>query len=158
MTLYEINKTLEEAFYECFDPDTGEILGSTEALDALSIKRDEKLDNIACYIKNLSAEAEAIKAEKMKLDARQKTTEKRIDWLKRYLAMNMEAGEKFQNGRVVISWRKSEAVEIADVNMLPEGYCKMKREPMKADIKKALQDGAVIPGAELVVRQNIQVR
>ena len=62
MNLYEIN----EALYGCVDEETGEIIDA-EKLEALSLAFDEKVENIALWIKNLLADAAAIKAEKLKL-------------------------------------------------------------------------------------------
>ena len=57
MTIYEI----DQAIMECVDIETGEII-DTEQLDKLQMERDTKLENVACWIKELTAEAEAIKA------------------------------------------------------------------------------------------------
>lgn len=54
MTLYEIDKSIE-ALVNAVDPDTGEITVDNDALDALLMERDTKVENIACCIKNLSA-------------------------------------------------------------------------------------------------------
>ena len=89
MTLYEINQAIMEAFYRCVDPETGEILDDTKELDDLTIAKDEKVENIALFIKNLTAEAEAIKKEKQALEKRQKTAENRAEWLKKYLSNNL---------------------------------------------------------------------
>ena len=58
MTIYEI----DQAIMECVDLETGEII-DTEQLDKLQMERDAKLENVACWIKDLKAEAEALKAE-----------------------------------------------------------------------------------------------
>ena len=84
MTLYEIQDNIRKAIEQGFDEETGEIL-DTNALEALEIQRDEKIENIALFIKNLKAEAEAIKAEKMNLAKRQQTAENKAEWLKQYL-------------------------------------------------------------------------
>ena len=59
MTLYEIDK----AIMECVDLETGEII-DTEQLDKLTMEREAKLENVACWIKELKVEAEALKAGK----------------------------------------------------------------------------------------------
>lgn len=56
MTLYEINN----AILECVDMETGEIIDS-DKLSELQIALDEKIENVALWIKDLKAEAEAIK-------------------------------------------------------------------------------------------------
>ncbi len=77
MTLYEIDK----AITDLADPETGEIT-DFEALDNLQMARDQKIENIACYYKNLVSDAEAIKAEKEALAERQKVAENKAARLK----------------------------------------------------------------------------
>ena len=153
MNLYEI----DAAIMDCVDEETGEII-APEMLDELEMARDTKIEQIALYIKNLGAEAEAIKKEKLALANRQSVTEKKAEGLKNYLS-NYMAGAKFKSPRVAISWRKSEAVEVDDVYALPEEFLRFKEpEINKTDLKAALQLGTEIPGVRLVQRQNIQIR
>ena len=62
MNIYEI----EQAITDLVDPETGEIT-DFEALDALSMARDEKIENVALWTKNLNAEAKAIREEEKAL-------------------------------------------------------------------------------------------
>lgn len=112
MTLYEIDKNIE-TLVNAVDPETGEITVDNDALDALLMERDAKIENIACYIKNLAAEAKAIKEEETALSARRKTTEKKVERLKDYLTYALQ-GEKFQTAKCAVSFRKSSAVEVDD--------------------------------------------
>jgi len=158
MNLYEISAAIENAFMDCIDPETGEIVGDTSALDDLQIQREEKIENIALFIKNLKAEAEAIQNEERKLKSRRQACENHADWLKKYLANNLQ-GEKFKSARVSISWRKSQAVEVEDVWKLPAEYIRMADpEPKKTEIKEALKQGIEIPGAELVDNLSMTIR
>ena len=59
MNLFQINDEIEK----CIDQETGEIL-DIEALNNLSMEKDAKIENLACWYKNLVADAEALKAEK----------------------------------------------------------------------------------------------
>ena len=157
-TLYDINAALESAFMACIDPETGEVIGDTAELDALQIQRDEKVENIACLIKNLKAEAEAIQNEERKLKSRRQACENRSEWLKIYLAENLQ-GEEFKSPRASISWRRSEAVNVTDVWALPAEYIRMADpEPDKTAIKKALKSGETVNGATLVENYSLQIR
>jgi len=150
VNLYEINQEIDRAIQNCIDPETGEILDDTSELDALTLARDEKIENIACYIKNLKADAEAIRTEEKKLAERRKTCENRAEWLKKYLANNLQ-GEKFKSPRVAVSWRRSQAVVVEDIRKLPEDYLRYKDpEPDKTAIKDAIKKGFDVEGAELV--------
>lgn len=159
MTLYDINKQIEEAVENGFvDAETGEILDDS-ALNELQMARDEKIENIAIMIKNYKAEAEAIKAEKMNLAARQQTMENRAEWLKRYLASNLDPGEKVSTPRASISWRKSETVEVEDIWKIPDQYLKRRDpDPDKTAIKAALKAGEQVTGAMLVTKNNLQIK
>lgn len=155
MNLYEI----DEAILECVDTETGDIV-DLERLEALEIERDKKISNIACWIKDLKAEAEAIKAEKMALDKRQKAAENKGEQLKDFLSRYL-AGAKYSDSRVAISYRKSVSTEIAedlDLNTLPDDCKKITVAANKTAIKEALQSGKVIEGCALVEKNNIQIK
>lgn len=158
MQLWQINQALEEAFERCIDPETGEILEDTSELDELALARDEKIENTALYIKNLKAEAEAIRAEEKKLADRRRAAENRAEWLKNYLSNNL-AGEKFSTARVAISFRRSESLKIDDIWSIPDEYMRYKDpEPDKTMLKKAIKAGQYFEGVELVETQNIQIK
>lgn len=154
MNLYEI----EAEILTCISED-GEVI-DLEKLDALTMERNSKISNIACWIKDLKAEAEAIKAEKQNLDKRQKVAENKASSLREYLAGFLN-GEKYKDARVSISYRKSTAVQIAedmDIKRLPEEYLKVTVEPSKTAIKEALTNGVVVEGCTLIENNNIQIR
>ena len=56
--LYEINK----AILECLDPETGEIID--DRISELLMEKEQKLENIALWIKNLQADVQMFKSEK----------------------------------------------------------------------------------------------
>ena len=153
MTIYEI----DQAIMECVDIETGEII-DTEQLDKLQMERDAKLENVACWIKDLKAEAEALKNEKQALAERQKVAENKAESLKKWLAYALQ-GEKFKTPKCAISFRKSEAVEVTDegLNNLMKEHDELLTykapEPNKTAIKQALKDGLNVEGVQLV--QNI---
>lgn len=152
-TLYEIN----EEILNCVDTETGEIIDA-EKLSQLQMDFEDKVEGIALWIKNLLSDASAIKAEKDKLNERQKVCENKAKNLKEYLS-GFLAGDKFKTPRVAISFRKSESVNVSDIGKIPEEYLKHKDpEPDKTAIKAAIKMGKIIDGAEIVVNQNIQIR
>ena len=55
MTLYEIDSRLEALV----DPETGEI-ADFETFEALDMERNRKLENMACWIKNMKADIDGI--------------------------------------------------------------------------------------------------
>lgn len=153
MNLFEI----ENEIMNCWDQETGEILDSNR-LDQLEMERDEKIENIALYIKNLTADAEALKAEKQSFDERQKAAENKADSLKRYLA-NYLAGQKFSTPRVAISFRKTQRVNVTDMTLIPGKYLKFADPtPDKTSIKNAIKNGEKVAGAELVDGKSMSIK
>lgn len=155
MNLYDINY---EKYYGCVDEETGEI--DTEKLAALEEEFNSKVSNLACWCKELKAEAEAIKAEKQALAKRQATTENQLERVKRYLQDALE-GQKFKDSRVSISYRTSTSTEVSedlDLNILPDSLKKVTVEPNKTAIKEAIEAGLDIEGCRLVTKTNIQIR
>lgn len=161
MNLYEIDAALMAAYENAVDMETGEILDNEAyaAIDGLEMALAEKTENILLWIKNLSAEAEALKAEKMSFDVRQKRAERKAESLKRYVSKALE-GKKFKTDRVEASWRKSESAEFeGNVMSLPENCIRVKEpEVNKAELKKLLKAGQKIEGAWLVEKQNLQIK
>ena len=161
MQLYKIARSIQKCFKiptgEYIDTDTGEVFDE-EYLNGLRIAKTRKVENIACWIKNLQAEAEAYKKEEEAFRIRRKQAESRIESLKRYLT-NWVSGEKIETDRCKVTWRKSVSVEIQDESRVPEDYKKEKviMNIDKVSIKKALTGGEEVPGASLLEKQNIQI-
>ena len=116
MNLFQI----DEEIMNCVDMETGEII-DTAKLDKLQMERDEKIENIGCWIKNLTADAEALKEQKLAFAERQKAAENKVESLKRYLT-NYLAGQKFSTPKVVISFRKTSSVNVTDITAIPKKY------------------------------------
>ena len=153
MTIYEIN----QAIMECVDLETGEII-DTEQLDKLTMERDAKLENIACWIKELKAEAEALKVEKMAFAKRQQVAENKMESLKKYLAYALD-GQAFKTTRASVTFRKSQSVEIADIYKLDENYLRYKEpEADKTAIKEAIKQGKTVAGATLVENTSVIIK
>ena len=157
MNIYEI----EQEILNLIDPETGEIK-DFEAFEALNMARDEKIENIAMWIKNLNAEAKAIREEEKNLAERRTASENKAESLKKYLDRILN-GEKFSTAKIAISYRKSDAVEIADEESFiktADGAYLVPQAPKidKNAIKQALKNGVVISGVKLVERNNIQIK
>lgn len=159
MTIYEINEQITALIN-----DDGEIM-DFEQFEALSLAKEQKIENIGCWVKNLDAEANAIKAEEKSLKERRTAAENKAERLREYLAGFLN-GEKYSSPRVNISYRKSEAVELAvDENAFVEwaavkrpDLVKTKIELNKTAIKDAIKGGEQIDGAYITERQNMQIK
>lgn len=157
MNLYEIKQSIQEAIDKCIDMETGEII-NPELLDNLNEQLNIKRENIALYIKNLVADSKAIDEEIKNLTARKRSINNKVDWLKSYLANDLQ-GNKFETAKVVVSFRKSKAIDIAPNANIPDDYL-IPQEPKvdKAGLKKAIQAGAVINGVSIVEKSNISIK
>lgn len=164
MSLYEINKHLEQVLSEgiSWDEETGEVLFDEESIEQLELDRKEKIEGTALFLKNLTAEAAALEAEENTLRARREQKNKTIERLKSYLSYNLTSAEqtKFETGRVLLSFRKSEAVEVRDMELLPKEFIRTKttEEANKTAIKAAIKSGESVAGAELVTKMNLQIK
>ena len=163
--LYEIDKALYQLLeYDmAVDEETGEILFEESDIDNLLLSRDQKLENTACYIKNLVSDIDQLKAEEKALKERRQAKEKKAERLKEYLSksMLMFGDKKFETPRVVLSFRKSKQVEIDEGTKLPEEYLTVKVEtnPNKTKLKDAiLKQGVEIDGVRVVEKENLQLK
>ena len=164
MNIYEINKTIEDILEDGFsvDEETGEILFDESDLNALNAEISEKIENVACYIKNLTADISALKEEEKNLSARRKQKERKIESLRDYInyAMGLSGRKSLESPRCKVSYRKSSSVEVPDVNALDKDYITEVIE-LKADktaIKNAIKEGKEVAGASIVERQNLQIK
>lgn len=163
MNIYEIDNAIQELLANSVDAETGELMIDTDALDALQMERDSKIENVACYIKNLSADVAALKAEENALAERRKATERKIERLKAYLADALN-GQKFQTAKCAVSFRKTPSVEIGEgfiewAEKNNEHLLRYKEpEANKVLIKKLLIEGAEIPNASLVENTSMTIK
>lgn len=161
MNLYQIDAEIMRAFENAMDPDTGEIVDEEAyvALDRLGMERDNKIENILLWIKDLKSDADQLKKEKMAFGERQKNAERKCESLTRYISGVLD-GQKFKTAKVEASWRKSEVVIYdGDIAALPDKFKKYAEpELKKPELKKALKDGEEIDGAWLEPRNNLQIK
>ena len=160
--LYEIDKDI----LSCLDDETGEIL-DLGRLDALQMEREAKLEGVALWIKDLRAEAEAVKEEADKLNARKKALDNKIDNIKAWL-LGALAGEKLKTPRCSVYQTHSQRLAVEDEAGLigflqtlkePEKFLRFREPELKRDdIKKALKEGTFIPGAVLEETESVVIK
>lgn len=153
MTLWEI----DQGIMACLDAETGEII-DPEMLTALSMEREAKLENVACWIKNLRAEAAAIKAEKDALAKREKASAKKAEDLENWLVQAL-GGQAFNTAKCAVGFRKSSRVDVLDKSIIPEAFMKAKTEysPDKNAIAAAIKAGQEVSGCVLTDYLNISI-
>ena len=169
MTLYDIDAqiaALDGAAEDdmLIDAETGELLSVAQALDALRMEREAKLENVACWVKNLSAEADAIREEENRLLKRRKAAETKAANLKSWLlaAMTREDGttDKLKTGRVAISVKRNPPSTVVDDALLPSTYkvAKITYQANKELIKRELLAGGEVPGAHLEYGRSVVIK
>ena len=169
MTLYDIDAqiaaldgTAEDNML--IDEETGELVSVAQALDALRMEREAKLENVACWVKNLSAEADAIREEENRLAKRRKAAETKAANLKAWLlaAMTREDGttDKLKTGRVMVSVKRNPPSTVVNDLLLPSSYkvAKITYQPNKELIKRELLAGGEVPGAHLEYGRSVSIK
>ena len=154
----EIQEQIKNAIELGFDPETGEILDAS-ALEQLQMDRDEKIENICLYIKDLMAEAAAIKTEEVSLEGRRKHTENKVKSLKNYLQAMLD-GQKWKSSKAVVSYRKTQSVIVDNLDDIPNDFMRIKTtsEPDKVAIKDALKAVTEVAGCHLEEGQTMSVK
>lgn len=169
MTLYDIDAqiaALDGAAEDdmLIDAETGELISVSQVLDALRMEREAKLENVACWVKNLSAEADAIREEENRLIKRRKAAETKAENLKSWLlsAMTREDGttDKLKTGRVVVSVKRNPPSTVVDDDLLPSTYkvAKITYQANKDLIKRELLAGGEVPGAHLEYGRSVIIK
>ena len=162
--LYDIDQEI----LDCVDMETGEILDSGK-LTALQMERDRKLEGVALWVKDLNAEAEAVKAEADKLTARKRALDNKIAGLKMWLMIALD-GEKLKTPRCNVYQTHSQRLAvIGDEKDLiawlernakdPRDYIRYREPELRKDeIKKALKDGIEIEYAKLEETESVVIK
>ena len=160
--LYDI----DAAILACVDPETGEIF-DPEQLDALQMERAQKLEGVALWVKDLKAEAEAVKAEADKLTARKKAIDNKVESLKTWLLYAL-GGEKLKTPRCNVYQTHNQKVVIDDekamIDMLMsspfgEKFLRIKEPEIdKNALKDSLKQGYEYEFAHLEETESIVIR
>ena len=161
MNLYEI----DNAITALTDPETGELL-DFEAFEQLQIEREHKIENIALWVKDLTAEAKAIQDEIKSLTERRDALKKKAQRLESYL-MRFLDGEKFTTPRCVVTFRRSKSLQVEDdfslvawrqENGFPDCILMSQPEVSKKAITDLIQSGVDVPFAHIVEHLNMGVK
>ena len=74
--------------------------------------------------------------------------------------MELDKEDDILCGKIHVYFSTSKAIEVSDVNDLPEEYIRIKtiREADKARIKSDLEKGIAIPGAMQVTNRRLQIK
>ena len=160
MNIYEIDR----AIMECVDSETGEII-DLEKLAELQLARDAKIEGVALWIKNLTANALNIREEEKKLADRRKALENKVERLKAYLTDAL-GGNKFETAKCSLSFRSSASVAVDDEDALMDWLTKNYRDDCikysasvdKKAVGEILRNGVKVSGAHIEFKDNLQIK
>lgn len=145
MNLYELTGSIREFMELCTDPEAEldqQIIKDT--LEGLDGAYDDKVEGWCKVIKNLDAEAKALKEESKRLQGRQKTIENNIDRMKSALMESLKATGKTEAGGLLkakIQKNGGLLPVIVDDVEIPEEFQKVTIEANKEAIRDALEQG-----------------
>lgn len=154
---------IETALAEAVD-ENGEIVNEValQRVDMLAEKKAVTLTDLGAFVKEIrNVRIEHIDSLIAELKVKKLRLEKAANICEAVIEKVLPVGEKVESDFVTLSWRKSEAVDIAVTpEFLPEEFQRVKTtvEADKTGIKAALKAGGVIAGAKLVTKQNLQIK
>ena len=162
MNIYNIQSEYQQLVNQLIE-NGGEITPELEL--ALQINKDNfhsKSENYGYITKQFDGEMDIIDNEIKRLQQAKKSREKTIERLKATieLAMNTFDIDKIETPLIKISFRKSESVEVSDVNELPNEFkvIKLTESADKLKIKDALKSGMLIEGCSIKTNRNLQIK
>lgn len=160
MNIYEI----DSAILACVDSETGEVI-DIEKLAELQVERERKIESVACWVKNLIANAQNIREEEKVLAERRRALENKVESLKKYLSDAL-GGDKFETARCSLSFRSSASVaiddEMATMDWLTQNYrddvIKYSASVNKKALGDILKNGVKVPGAHIEFKNNLSIK
>ncbi|MBE0436470.1 MAG: siphovirus Gp157 family protein [Methylomicrobium sp.] len=164
LTLYTLSQNYIEALDFLSDPDLDlPIEAVNDTLEGLEGELQDKAVNVAKFLRNMEATAEAIKNAEAEMARRRKALESRVKWLKDYLKGSMEYTgiTKIECPYFKLAIQKNPpAVAILNEDAIPSEF-KEQVITWKIDktaIKEAIKAGQKVPGAELVNGTRLAIR
>ncbi len=134
-----------------------------DSLEGASGDLEAKAWNIAALIQQFAGDSSLIKEAEQRMAARRKTLERRVEWLREYLLVQLlRVGiHEIDSPEFVIRVRDNPPhVIVDDATVVPDSF---RREEIvvslrKDDIRKSLLDGQAVPGAHLERDQRLVIK
>jgi hypothetical protein len=136
-----------------------------EIEQALAITQEQLQEKSLQYtyvIKNFEADSQAIDNEIKRLKAMKEAKDNAIDRMKEAVRNAMLASgiDKIESSLFNLSLRRSESVEVVNIDQLPENLVTVKKtvSPDKMKIKEAIKSGQAVQGAVINENFNLQIK
>lgn len=146
---------LQMEILECVD-ENGELL-DIEKFEQLNMAIEKKIEGLCLWVKNLDAEAAAIKEEEDALKDRRVRKENKAKSIRNYI-QDFLKGSKFETPKVAISYRKSQSLEVLENAVIPDEYLEFKTKVKTAELKKAVKGGLELEGVYLLEKSNMSIK
>jgi len=138
----------------------------TSELEGMLIINQQELSdksmNYAKVIRNKEADSDAIENEIKRLKAMKDANDRVVDRMKEAVRNAMLASgiDKIESSLFKLSLRRSEAVEVVNIDQLPESLTVVKKTVSadKVKIKEAIKNGVHVEGAVIVENYSLQIK
>jgi len=164
LSLYVLADEYQQAAAQLADLDLPEE-AIADTLESLQYPVEQKAANVAMFVRNLEATAEAIKAAEGEMAKRRKSMENRAASIREYLKANMTRTgiTKIECPHFKISVRDNPAsVRVIDESAIPANFMRQPDPPPPAPDKKAIGDalkaGVEVPGCTLERSQRLDIK
>ena len=163
MTIFELTSEYLQLLEMLEDPDADEQL-ITDTLEAIDGEIEHKADNCARVLRQMDADAKAIKAEEERLYNRRKSLENRSDWLKHRLQTLMEITGKTKIKTEFFSFGiqknpVSVFIDTDEANIPAQYLIQQAPKVDKTKLKEDLKNGVDLEGiAHLEQTESLRIR
>lgn len=160
MNLYNLTKEMRLLTLEL---EEGELTPELEqALTITQEQLQEKSIQYAYAIRNLEIDSNAIDIEIKRLKAMKDAKDNTIDRLKEAVknAMMTAGIDKIESSLFKLSLRRSESVEVVNIDQLPEMLTTVKKtvSPDKVKIKEFIKSGLTVEGVVIKENYSLQIK
>lgn len=160
MSLYDIAEEYKQAFDALSEMDLDDSVFE-DTLSGISAEFEAKALNVAAFIGNLEAEANAIKEAEKRMADRRKSMESKADRLKKYLKENMEKVDSKSISGVYFKLSiKNNPPSVVIDGECPDDYATIKeaKTPDKKKIKEAIDSGEDIGFAHIEKSTRLEIK
>lgn len=164
MSVYDDVQALQAMFEYCYDVETGEVdeVAEKQLAEYKAEILGADLEKLCKVRVNLMAKAEAIKAEKDRIAARQKVAEKKVERINSTImfALKNTGKEKVIAGTFTVSTRKSSQLIVNEDEFNNDRFIEkvVTQKIDKMAVKQAIKQGEIINGCQIIVIDNLQVK
>lgn len=160
-SIYTLNKDYAELSTMLEAAETPEEIEAIQnTLEMLDLSIEEKIENTAKYMVNVESDIQGLKTEIDRLTKIKKAKENAVERLKNNVeyVMKQKDIEKLAVGTFKAGYRKSESVEIINLDVIPADFTKVEIKADKTAIKKAIKAGETVDGAQIQTNMNFYIK